>query len=98
MGGVLREVRVPRMTLSKLKRERDAAERELRRVRGLMIEGTKVQALVHGREVGVFQIERAAYMEAIRNAVSMIDAARRGEWTPADTKRLEEIRLLAVLE
>jgi hypothetical protein len=44
------------------------------------------QALTHQREITVFALERTIHLQALRKAVSVIDALQRGESTPADKK------------
>jgi hypothetical protein len=54
------------------------------------------QAITHQREVAVLAVNLQRHQEALRDAIRLLDATRRNEWTPADTKRLEEIRLLSI--
>lgn len=50
------------------------------------------QTTVHEREVSAFSSCLVATREALRTCLELVEASRRGMWTPADDKRLEEIR------
>jgi hypothetical protein len=53
------------------------------------------QAIIHQKEVSALAAVLQSRREALRDAIRLLDATRRNEWTPADTKRLEEIRATA---
>ncbi len=50
------------------------------------------QAIVHNREVTALAAELVRATETLHAVIEMIGAARRNMWTPADDKRLDEIR------
>jgi hypothetical protein len=52
---------------------------------------TMEQAMVHQREITAIALELTLAQEALRDSLSMLSAARRGMWTPADDVRLAEI-------
>lgn len=53
------------------------------------------QAITHQREIHALAVVLQSRREALRDAIRLLDATRRNEWTPADSKRLEEIRVVA---
>jgi hypothetical protein len=75
-----------------VKRAESKGERKLRK---MMVDAMATQTLVHNREVTALIVKASIAEEALRDAIRLLDAIRRNEWTPADTKRLEEIRKTA---
>ena len=71
------------------------SSREAQQLRKMMVNAVATQTLVHHREVTALVVKLTVAEEALRDAIRLLDATRRNEWTPADTKRLEEIRATA---
>lgn len=52
------------------------------------------QARTHACELTHFHAQMMAYRDGLRAALEMLQAARAGEWTPADDVRVLELRIL----
>ena len=78
----------PQSAFARLEAQRIADQDEYRKA-------VTEQAMVHFRENALVPQQFDIYREALRDAIRLLDATRRNEWTPADTKRLEEIRATA---
>lgn len=75
------QIRLPSRTrLEKLARQNEQAFRE--------------QIQTHASEIAILHAELLLYRDGLRQALFMLEAARKNEWTPADSVTTQELRNL----
>jgi hypothetical protein len=73
----------------------ELADQELLDERKVRAKALRGQAILHAEEISALAADLTEKNEALRAALWIIEALRKGEVTPADWMRLEELRAVA---